>query len=74
MTSSEAYCSLNEGTIDFIDYLCMWGLANITIESSVSSSNVTNSEADYVYGLPEILGRLLFTYLCPPLGADKVSR
>jgi hypothetical protein len=42
MTSSEAYCSLNEGTIDFI-YLCMWGLADITIESSVSSSNVTNS-------------------------------
>jgi hypothetical protein len=40
----------------------------------VASRNVTETlDADFVYGLPEILGRSLYAYLHPPSGVDEVG-
>jgi hypothetical protein len=47
-------------------------VANIMVNLSVASESATETQDTELYNsLPDILGRLLYTYLHPPLGPNE---
>jgi hypothetical protein len=72
---SEACCSLNEDTVDFFDQQCLLSASQHHVwVFPLLPERQQKLRTQIVYnGLPKFLGRSLYAYLHPLLGADELS-